>query len=220
MPRAALLFALASMLGFAQDRQAPAKPAAIAMPADRTADSYSIYSSLMPLGETADKGWPHDLWLVQDTTVTVVAPNEPCNPGPPPDHRVLGMNPHVAVHPTSNLQQDFVEILEDFDLHCHDRLTLDRNAWTGLVPVHLLNGNEQETFRKSRFDGTPAPEFKGAPALYGFSEVYFNAKHTVALVYATHWCGALCGEGFWLGLTLQDGKWKRAQWLDSASWIS
>src|ERR1043165_3224743 len=133
MPRAALLFALASMLGFAQDRQAPAKPAAIAMPADRTADSYSIYSSLMPLGETADKGWPHDLWLVQDTTATVVAPHEPCNPGPPPDHRALGMNPHVAVHPTSNLQQDFVEILEDFALHCHDRLTLDRNAWTGLV---------------------------------------------------------------------------------------
>ena len=222
MARAALLLAFASMLGFAQDHQIPAKTAAIAMPADRAADSYRIYSSLMPLGETAGKGWPHDLWLVQATTVTVVAPNEACKPASPPNRgNLLGnMNPHVAVHPTSNLQQDFVEILEDFDLHCHDRITLDPNAWTGLVPVRLLNENEQETFRKSRFDGTPAPEFNGAPALYGFSEVYFNAKRTVALVYATHWCGALCGEGFWLGLTLQDGKWKRAQWLDSASWIS
>jgi hypothetical protein len=42
-----------------------------AMPEDRKAASYTIYSMLMPLGETAGKNWPHKLWLVQDITVSV-----------------------------------------------------------------------------------------------------------------------------------------------------
>jgi len=57
------------------------------------------------------------------------------------------------------------------------------------------------------------------PALYGFSEVYFNAHHTVALVYATHWCGALCGQGFWVALALEDGQWKPLRW-SATTWIS
>jgi hypothetical protein len=43
----------------------------MSMPADRAEASYSIYSSLIPLGETAGKDCPHELWLIQDTTITI-----------------------------------------------------------------------------------------------------------------------------------------------------
>jgi hypothetical protein len=38
---------------------------AISVPADRAAASYQIYSDLIPLGETAGAGWPHELWPIQ-----------------------------------------------------------------------------------------------------------------------------------------------------------
>ena len=51
------------------------------------------------------------------------------------------------------------------------------------------------------------------------SAVYFNASHTVALVYARHWCGGLCGQGLWIAVALEDGHWKRLPW-NATSWIS
>ena len=60
------------------DTNAGHDPSAIAMPENRSVDSYRIYSDSMPLGETGSQGWPNKLWLVQDTTVAMVAPTEPC----------------------------------------------------------------------------------------------------------------------------------------------
>jgi hypothetical protein len=133
------------------------------------------------------------------------------------------MNPHVGVHPPEDQRQDFNEILTDFDLHCHDRVALDPHKFTLSPPVRMLNPQQQKAFRISR-SGEPkdpaiAAKYKGAPALYAFSEVYFNLHHTVALVYATHWCGNLCGEGFWLAFGLKDGKWQPLPW-NSTHWIS
>lgn len=190
------------------------------MPADRAEDSYRIYSSLMPLGETAGKNWPRELWLVRDITVTIVSSDLPCQP----DSKSVdasSMNPHVAIHPTDDHREDFDEILQDFDKHCHDPIRLDPNAWKLPVPVRLLNSKQQAEFGTTRgFPERNAEDnYKGAPALYGFSEVYFNAKHTVALVYATHYCGSLCGEGFWIALALEGGEWKRLRWKTNG-WIS
>ena len=130
------------------------------------------------------------------------------------------MNPHEDVHPPEDRRQDFQEILEDFDVHCHDRIALDPNAWHLTAPVRLLNADEQAEFRATVALGKARPDkYKGAPALYGFSEVYFNSSHTVALVYATHFCGGLCGQGFWSAFALENGEWKRLRW-EAASWIS
>jgi hypothetical protein len=206
---------------YAQDAKTQAAP--IPMPADRQEDSYRIYSKLIPLGETAGKDWPHDLWLVQDATIAAVPPDQPCSPPPDTKELDLGMNPHFAVHAPEDQLQDYLEIMRDFDAHCHDRVRLDPDAWNLKVPVHLLTPQEQDEFRSTRSpelkDSPSAAKFKGAAALYAFSEVYFNASHTVALVYATHWCGNLCGQGFWVAFALQDGMWKHLRW-DSASWIS
>jgi hypothetical protein len=163
------------------------------------------------------------MWLVQDTTITAIPPDEPCQGKPGATHFESSMNPHVGVHPPEDQRQDFNEILTDFDLHCHDRVALDPHKFTLSPPVRMLNPQQQKAFRISR-SGEPkdpaiAAKYKGAPALYAFSEVYFNLHHTVALVYATHWCGNLCGEGFWLAFGLKDGKWQPLPW-NSTHWIS
>lgn len=193
-------------------------PPAIPMPADRAADSYRIYSGLLPLGETALPDWPHDLLLIRDTTITVIPQNLPCD-----DILSSDLSPHQAVHPTDDRRKDFTEILADFDRHCHERLTLDRTAFKVSIPVRLVNAQEQEEFQLSRSRYPPdlslADKYKGVPALYAFSQVYFNAHHTVALVYATHWCGGLCGQGFWIALALKSGQWKPLPWR-AAQWIS
>jgi hypothetical protein len=223
---APLLLALIAMLPVAlsgQTRSAAPDPAPIPMPGDRAADSYAIYSSLMPLGETANPDWAHDYWLVQDATVAVVPVDQPCKVEPGPQN-TFDMNPNVGVHPTKDRQQDFKEILDDFDAHCHDRVALSATAWQTTVPVRLLTPAEQDEYRAtigttSGANSEAAKKYKGAPALYGFSEVYFNVRHTVALVYATHWCGGLCGQGFWVAFALEDGQWKRLKW-DATTWIS
>ncbi|HEV2279846.1 MAG TPA: hypothetical protein VGS02_16835 [Acidobacteriaceae bacterium] len=207
----------------------PKAPAAIPMPAWRAAESYAIYSKAMPLGETASPGWPHDLWLIKDATITAVRPNEPCHTDPKSsDKYSTSMNPHIGVHPPKQYEQDFREILADFDAHCHESVTLDASLFETPVPVRLLSPAEQNEFRfvhnNSPSSFTPqmanaAEKFRGAPALYGFSEVYFNAHQTVALVYATHWCGSLCGQGMWLAFALENGNWKRLTW-NATTWIS
>jgi hypothetical protein len=83
-----------------------------------------------------------------------------------------------------------------------------------------LTAAEQEEFRQTRSpelkDSPAAARYKGAAAIYGFSEVYFNAPHPVALVFAAHWCGGLCGQGFWVAFALQGGVWKPLQWRSSS----
>lgn len=204
-------------------KQAPPIP----MPTNRAADSYQIYSSLLPLGETASPGWPHDLWLIADTTIAAVPQDQPCKPPAKADQ--TDMNPHVAVHPSDDRRQDFQEILDDFDAHCHDRIALNAESFNTKVPVRLLTPDEQKEFSFTR-GGILRPvdpaavaaakaKYAGAPSLYSFSEVYFNLHRTVALVYATHWCGSLCGQGFWIAFALDNGHWKSLNW-DATTWIS
>jgi len=202
------------------------------MPSDRATESFLIYSSLIPLGETAGQGWPHEQWLVNNATVRVVADGQPCAPVPnTADQHAFdtSVNPHNAVHFPEEYEVSGVEILQDFDAHCHERWKLDGGSWSLKEPVRLLTPAEQGEFASTRPEpwgkqkSTPSPEilakYKGAPAIYSFSGVYFNHNHTVALVYATHWCGGLCGQGFWVGLVLDHGQWKQQQW-GTMGWIS
>jgi len=197
--------------------------APIPMPSDRATDSYLIYSSLLPLGEAASADWPHDMWLVRGVTVSAVSSSEPCQPEPSAEQqRTAFMNPHVVVHPPASRMQDFNEILADFDAHCHDHISLSATAWQTKVPVHLLTPAEQKEFESTRWekaDEAVKAKYQGASGLYSFGEVYFNERHTVALVYATHWCGYLCGEGFWFAFAFENGRWSLQQWATD-HWIS
>jgi len=133
-----------------------------------------------------------------------------------------GLNPHNAVIPDEQHRQDFVEILEDFDQHCHESILLTREGWQLGVLFRILNEQEQQEFARSRGAGDRfvstkerrdlAGKYKGEWSVSAFSEVYFNAHHTAALVYKSEWCGNLCGEGSWVGLELKAGQWKLLQW--------
>jgi hypothetical protein len=207
--------------GQSSDVHATAFGASQPISPDRAEDSYAIYSQLLPLGETAS--WPASYYDVRDTTITAVQSDSPCSipSGTAPIDRVRGgMNPHVAVSPAERDRQDYEEILADFDTHCHERLTLSADFWKAKLPVQLLNEEEQSEFMDSRHSNSvTAEKYKGSAALYAFSQVYFNAHHTTAMVYATHWCGGLCGEGFWIAFARENGLWKQIHWR-SISWIS
>ena len=189
----------------------------VPMPQDRAADSYRIYSLLLPVGELANPGWPRDMWLLSDTTISIVPPDQPCL-----SVNVDGvdMNPHSAIEVPGERRQDFAEMLEDFDLRCHERLHLTAEAFNLVVPLRLLDQSEQEEFIRLRFDPSGGPDadvitarYKGAPGISRFSEVYFNAHHTLAMVYANGWCGGLCAQSYWQVVELQDGlPWKRLGW--------
>ena len=196
-----------------------------AMPADRVKDSFLIYSALIPLGETAGPGWPHDFWLVEDSTVEPVPHGNPCEPmqDGATHHKDSSTNPYFAIRFPDLYLLDGREILADFDAHCHERWKLDIGTWTTKGPVRLLSRKEQAEFSSTRFGPPPPKEisekYKGAGSLYSFSGVYFNHTHTVAIVYATHWCGGLCGEGFWVAFTNDGMRWIKQNWT-VMRWIS
>lgn len=39
-----------------------------------------------------------------------------------------------------------------------------------------------------------------------------TAPQANQILYATQWCGGLCGEGLWVALALEEGQWKRLKW--------
>jgi len=192
----------------------------IPMPPDRAADSYHIYSVLLPVGELGGPGWPRKLWLLSDTTVPLVPPDQPCLAQ---EIDGINMNPHVAIIPPPDRVQDFNELLDDFDHRCHESIQLTAESFNLVVPLRLLNQTEQDEFIRSRFDPNASSDadvltahYKGAPGLSRFSEVYFNAHHTVAMVYATSWCGGLCAQSYWEVLAFEDGAWKPLGWRSAA----
>lgn len=191
----------------------------IPMPVDRVADSYLIYSSLIPSGKDS----PPQLLLVQDATIIAINPDKPCWVDPTVNtvQAVLDslMNPHRSVHPPESSRQDFKEIMEDFDAHCHERLALRLSDWKPPTSVRLLTTEEQQELQTGVLKSAVPEKYRGGSALYGFSQVYFNSHHTVALVYATHWCGSLCGAGSWVPFALVDGHWKGLIW-STDHWIS
>lgn len=192
----------------------------VPMPPDRAVDSYKIYSVLLPVGDLANPGWTRDMWLLSDTTLTLVPATQSCLPQ---GNGGVDMNPHVAVQPPPEGQQDFAEMLDDFDRRCHERIHLTAESFNLVVPLRLLNQTEQDEFIRGRFDPDGGHEadvmtakYRGAPGLSRFSQVYFNAHHTMGMVYASGWCGGLCAQSFWQVLKLEDGVWKRLEWQSAA----
>ena len=190
----------------------------IPMPQDRAEDSYRIYSMLV--GEVGGRGWPHNTLFFADTTVPIVGPDMPCVP----QNNLLRMNPHVAIQPPPDQAQDFAEMLEDFDRHCHDRILLNAGSFKFRAPPRLLTPAEQDEYWRNKAivskPGTTAKEgdtdlaakYAGAAIITSFSEVFFNAHHTIAMVYSVGLCGDLCGSASWTVLALRDRKWTTLGW--------
>ena len=217
--RVAVVFACAIMVatGNAQQAASPApqsKP--LPMPQDRVADSYDIYSQLLPGNQIEWGNAPRSFWLLEDTT-KAEPPNSPCATGGM-------MNPHQAIQAPEERQADFAEVLADFDAHCHDRYLLDASKFHVKLPVRLLDEESQKRYvshvmnfmppRNNIMQAPPTPdEFKGAAGMHSFTAVYFNRTHTLAMTEIGMYCGGLCGNWRWVVLERRNGQWQILPWV-------
>jgi hypothetical protein len=158
------------------------------IPADRAADSYAIYSLLMP-GAPSDKiaNTPSQNWSIADTTIDITD----MNPAVPPNGQLK---------PPPNNAQAFSQALHDFDVRKYQRFRLQADQFRPARPFPLI---DQQQVSQLRHPGS------GQTGVIFFSAVYFNAAQTAALVYVNNWCANLCSAGQWVYLEKQDGQWVR-----------
>jgi hypothetical protein len=211
------VFAIVLATGVAQPMTSAApqlKP--LPMPQDRMADSYHIYSQLLPADEIEWGKVPRSFWLMEDTT-KAEPPDSPCTTGGM-------MNPHIAIHAPQARQADFAEALADFDAHCHDRYLLDASEFHVKLPVRLLDEEARKRYvshvmgymppQNNIMQAPPTPdEFKGAAGMHSFTAVYFNRAHTVAMTEIGMYCGGLCGNWRWVVLERRNGQWQIVPWV-------
>ena len=88
-----------------------------------------------------------------------------------------------------------------------------------LVPSDVIDG-----FFKTKGPGGWADFYKRFPGSGGYVEmsaVGFNSDKTLALLYAGHSCGGLCGGGAYHLLKKVDGKWTEINWPGTTcTWVS
>lgn len=174
------------------------------MPPDRSADSYAIYSLLMP-GPTFASMSPeqNSTWAIADTTVSV----SDRNPAIPPQSQLK---------PPPGDERGFQQAVGDYERNQYVRVQLTRNPFALGHAFRLLTPEEVQDFRGAR-STTPSAEsqsrWSGYPGITFFSEVYFDANHHSALVYMEDWCAHLCAAGTWVFLEKQNGRWVRQSGL-------
>ncbi len=184
---------------------AQTKPTVQPMPLDRAANSYAIYSLLMPgvpfSGMSTDQA-PH--FAIADTTVSIA-----------------NMNPAIApdseLQPPPNNPQAFHEAVQDFRSRRYENVGLERQFKLDR-DYTLLNPGDIAEVRKTLSGVDPGSQLKdkwaGYPGITFFSEVYFNSTQTAALVYMNNYCANLCANGQWIYLEKQRGAWVRRSGLN------
>jgi hypothetical protein len=178
------------------------------MPRNRADDSYAIYSQLLKRGPIEWRNASRRQWLIEETT-NAIPLEVACHPAA--EVNPIGMNPHDAVNAPEDRQTEWNDVLTDYDQHCHDVIQLDRESFRTELPVRLLNAEDKQSFMKDPVK--PAAKFADAAGLHRFTEVFFNADHTLALVEEGMWCGSLCGNWRWVVLERRDGRWEMLPWV-------
>jgi hypothetical protein len=179
---------LVAAVSIAQSRQ-HSKPQR--MITERAQNTYAIYSLLLrdePSPGLAQRGGPV---AVADITVNI----SDMNPAVAPDSELL---------PPPNNEEAFHEAVQDFRTRRFERLQLTRNFKLD-GNYALLNSSQVDAYRSTQ---------TGYPAINFFSEVYFNPKQTVALVYRNTFCGNLCANAQWIYLEKQNNQWVRRSGLN------
>jgi hypothetical protein len=192
-------FMLAVLPAAAQNHPArrPAQPPNTPqpIPSERLADSYAIYSLLMP-GSPSDTISPRQIhhWVIANTTVSI----HDMNPAVPPDGQLKA--------PPDNIRA-FNDAVNDFEARRYQRFLLDAGSFHPKHAFSLLNEQQVNALRRSGGSVSSGIVF--------FSAVYFNGTQTSALVYVNEWCANLCAAGQWVYLEKQNGQWVRRSGLIS-----
>ena len=175
-----------------------AVPSGIPMPPERVADSYAIYSLLMP-GDTfsAMPAEQNQRWAIADTTVSI----RDMNPAVPPQGQLKA--------PPDNVKA-FQHVLRDFEARKYQRVQLTQNFHVD-HPYQMFNSSQIDEFRNARTsinaDSDEQEKFDGYPGITFFSQVFFNSNQTAALVYMNNWCANFCNAGQWFYLEKHGGQW-------------
>lgn len=171
---------------------------AIPMPPDRAADSYAIYSVLMP-GAPFDSltTLQNQRWAIADTTVNITD----MDPAVPPDGQL---------NPPDDHPKSFHEAVMDYETRKYQRVQLTQQLHLA-QPYDLMNADRVAELRRAKTAVDAGSElqekYANYPGVTFFSQVFFNAGHTAALVYMNNWCANLCMEGRWIYLEKQGASW-------------
>jgi hypothetical protein len=196
-------FALFTAGAVAQQAQPQTNP--IPIKVDRAADSYAIYSLLMP-GVPFDGMSPEQAprLAIAATTVNI----DDMNPAIPPEGQL---------QPPPNNEKAFNEAVQDFHTRRYERVHLDHQLKIDR-PYALVSADDVAELRNSLAGIDPGSQLKdkwaGYPGITYFSEVYFNTSRTAALVYMNNFCANLCANGQWIYLEKDDGQWVRRSGLN------
>lgn len=164
------------------------------IPFARAADSYAIYTLLLP-GAPADKIAPANSmhWVIADTTINITD----MDPAIPPDGLLKAPDGE---------RQGFEQALGDYEARKYQRyrLQVGHGRLNGSIP--LANAQEVSNIRHAA---------SGSDGVVSFSAVYFNHARTAALVYVNDWCANLCAAGQWVYLEKHGSQWVRRSGLVS-----
>ena len=162
------------------------------IPPDRIADSYAIYTMLVP-GSAANTiaQTPTQNWRLADTTINI----SDMNPAVPPNGQL---------NPPPDNEHAFIEAVHDYNTRKNERFHLDAASFHPAPPFPLIDGQQARNIQQS---GSPDT------GITFFSAVYFDSKQTAALVYVNLWCANLCSAGQWVYLEKHGGQWVRRSGL-------
>ena len=179
---------------------AQAAASGMPMPPERVADSYAIYSLLMP-GDTfsAMPDEQNQRWAIADTTVSI----KDMNPAVPPQGQLK---------PPPDNAKAFQLALRDYEARKNQRVQLMQNFHVD-HPYDMFNSAQINEFKNARTsinaDSDEQEKYDGYPGVTYFSQVFFNSNQTAALVYMNNWCANFCNAGQWFYLEKHGGKWVR-----------
>ena len=170
------------------------------MPVARSADSYAIYSLLMPGNPFASMPPEQNKrWAIADATIGIAD----MNPAIPPEGQLKA--------PPENVNA-FREAVHDFNLRKNGRIQLTPHFQLS-HDYTLMTATQVNEFRHARgsvhANSDLKDKYAGYPGITFFSQVYFNDAQTAALVYMNNWCANLCSAGTWVYLEKHGGQWVR-----------
>jgi hypothetical protein len=170
-----------------------------AVPADRRADTYAIYSAVMahPRLSHLDN---NEKYLVLDAS-GVSWENEP----------------KLCITVPEAYRAAFGELLTDRLQNSKEHFRLEP-AFKMPKPFALVSADQARQFQALRFGpGHSTDEvelFRGAADLITLGNVYFDRKRTLSAAYTWAYCGSLCGYGTWRVFVRNGtGDWEEQHWV-------
>jgi hypothetical protein len=171
-----------------------------AVPADRRADTYAIYSAVLahPSLSHPDN---NEKYIVDELS-GFARENEP----------------QSCITVPEAYRASFAELLADRNDHHLERFRLER-VFKIPKPYDLVTADQAKDFGRVRIATVPpaseAELFKGAVDLITLGNVYFDKKRTLAAVYTWALCGGLCGLGTWRVFVRNGkGEWVEQHWTN------